>query len=87
MIFNQRVNDDTSMMLVAAKKKIEQCTRLYRNKEYTETGIELARLIGLGIGLTPSGDDSLCGVLAGLILTGKQNPHLPRSFAKQLQNI
>jgi hypothetical protein len=27
------------MMLVAAKKKIEQCTRLYRNKEYTETGI------------------------------------------------
>lgn len=50
VIFNQRVNDDTSMMLVAAKKKIEQCTRLYRNKEYTETGIELARLIGLGIG-------------------------------------
>ena len=43
VIFNQRVNDDTSMMLVAAKKKIEQCTRLYRNKEYTETGIELAR--------------------------------------------
>lgn len=40
MIFNQRVNDDTSMMLVAAKKKIEQCTGLYRNKEYTETGIE-----------------------------------------------
>lgn len=50
VIFNQRVNDDTSMMLVAAKKKIERCTRLYRNKKYTETGIELARLIGLGIG-------------------------------------
>ena len=45
VIFNQRVNDDTSMMLVAAKKKIERCTRLYRNKKYTETGIELARLI------------------------------------------
>ena len=35
VIFNQRVNDDTSMMLVAAKKKIERCTRLYRNKKYT----------------------------------------------------
>ena len=86
MIFNQRVNDDTSMMLVAAKKKIERCTRLYRNKKYTETGIELARLIGLGIGLTPSGDDFLCGVLAGF-LQGKQNPHFPRAFTKQLQNI
>ena len=36
VIFNQRVNDDTSMMLVAAKKKIERCTRLYRNKKYTK---------------------------------------------------
>ena len=35
VIFNQRVNDDTSMMLVAAKKKIERCTRLYRSKKYT----------------------------------------------------
>ena len=39
VIFNQRVTDDTSMMLVAAKKKIERCTGLYRNKKYTETPV------------------------------------------------
>ena len=84
VIFNQRVNDDTSMMLVAAKKKIERCTRLYRNKKYTETGIELARLIGLGIGLTPSGDDFLCGVLAGLILTGQTESTFAKSLHKTI---
>ena len=72
------------MMLVAAKKKIEQCTRLYRNKEYTETGIELARLIGLGIGLTPSGDDFLCGVLAGLLLTGQTESTFAKSLRKTI---
>ena len=84
VIFNRRVNDDTSMMLVAAKKKIERCTRLYRNKKYTETGIELARLIGLGIGLTPSGDDFLCGVLAGLILTGQTESTFAKSLHKTI---
>ena len=35
---------------------------------YTTAAHSLSSLIGLGIGLTPSGDDFLCGVLAGLIL-------------------
>ena len=36
------------------------------------TDAPITNLTGLGIGLTPSGDDFLCGVLAGLILLGKQ---------------
>lgn len=36
------------------------------------TDAPITDLLGLGIGLTPSGDDFLCGVLAGLILLGKQ---------------
>lgn len=76
VIFNHRVNEDTSMMLIAAKKRIELCTRLYKEKNYTESATELARLIGLGIGLTPSGDDFLCGLLAGLILTGQTDSAL-----------
>lgn len=71
IIFNHRIDADTSMMLIAANNKIKKCTDLYTDKKYKETGIELARLIGLGIGLTPSGDDFLCGILAGLILTGQ----------------
>ncbi len=31
---------------------------------------QCARLLGLGIGLTPSGDDILCGIAAGLFLGG-----------------
>lgn len=84
VIFNHHVNDDTSMMLVAAKKKIERCTKLYIEEKYTETGTELARLIGLGIGLTPSGDDFLCGVLAGLILTGQTESVFARSLHKAI---
>jgi len=36
------------------------------------TAAQLAALLGLGIGLTPSGDDFLCGMLAGSILAGRQ---------------
>lgn len=32
----------------------------------------MSELIGLGVGLTPSGDDFLCGVLAGLYIQGKE---------------
>ena len=81
VIFNHHVNDDTSMMLIAAKKRIEKCTQLYIEGEHAETAAELARLIGLGIGLTPSGDDFLCGVLAGLILTGQNDS----TFSKKLR--
>ena len=44
--------------------------------------------MGLGIGLTPSGDDFLCGVLAGLILLGKQDTedfhHLSTEISQNL---
>lgn len=76
IIFNHRITDDTSMMLIAAKNRIKHCTELYNEGKITETGTELARLIGLGIGLTPSGDDFLCGVLAGLILSGQTESDL-----------
>ena len=52
----------------AAKKSLTDC-RLFLQKQETKTAAAaLVRLTGLGIGLTPSGDDFLCGALAGLIL-------------------
>ena len=45
-------------------------------------------LIGLGIGLTPSGDDFLCGVLAGLTLLGLRDSqdfrHLSAEISRNL---
>ena len=80
VIFNHRVDDNTSMMLLAAQKRIEKCTQLYIEGKHIETGAELARLIGLGIGLTPSGDDFLCGMLAGLILAGQTDSAFSKSL-------
>lgn len=52
------------------------------------TAAPITDLMGLGIGLTPSGDDFLCGVLAGLILIGKQDSedfhHLSAEISQNL---
>ena len=52
----------------AAQHLLDQCTALIRQGNWEMAACFLSRLTGLGIGLTPSGDDFLCGALAGLIL-------------------
>ena len=53
----------------AAKKSLTDCRLFLQKQETKAAAAALVRLTGLGIGLTPSGDDFLCGALAGLILT------------------
>lgn len=75
LIFSKspKVNDD--FLLLAASKKLEEITLLLKAQKWQESSEKLTSLIGLGIGLTPSGDDFLCGFLAGMILKGKdQHP-------------
>lgn len=81
-IFNSCPEDRLSLMLLAAKKRITHSLELYKNKKPQEAGNVLSGLLGLGIGLTPSGDDFLCGVLAGLRLSGLEDDE----FAKALKN-
>lgn len=57
--------------LASASMRIRDSIVLFRTESYTEAADSLTDLIGVGKGLTPSGDDFLCGVLAGLALTGK----------------
>ncbi len=64
---------DLSLVLTSAGSRISKCTTLFNQKFYEDAAMELTHLLGLGIGLTPSGDDFLCGVLAGLILCGKSS--------------
>ena len=70
------------LIINAAKNKINNCTNELLNKNYENAANELSSLIGLGIGLTPSGDDFLCGVLAGFIFDNLEN----YSFVKLLKN-
>ena len=59
------------------------CNELLLAGRYHEAASGLSRLLGLGCGLTPSGDDFLCGVLAGCLLSG--NPEHP--FIKHLKDM
>ncbi len=45
-----------------------------RDFQFEDAGTSIRRLIGLGPGLTPSGDDFLVGYLAGLWCTVESNP-------------
>ena len=47
----------------------------------------LCQLIGLGIGLTPSGDDFLCGFLAGLRMSSAVSSHIPADESDRFRQI
>lgn len=49
-----------------ASHQMDTCRSFCLTGTYQNAAEALGKLIGLGIGLTPSGDDFLCGVLAGL---------------------
>lgn len=80
-LFLEKDDNNLSFVLLAAKKYMQRSSRLCLEKNYAHAAHELSRLLGLGIGLTPSGDDFLCGVLAGLFLSGK-NTHPLTGFLK-----
>lgn len=71
ILFNRKPIVEYTRMLDSAQKHIFQSIVFYYEQLPEASAAELSALIGLGIGLTPSGDDFLCGVLAGLRLAGK----------------
>ena len=80
-IFLHSDSAEDDMILRAARNRMEHAYHFYQKHDYENACRELSKLIGLGIGLTPSGDDFLCGILAGLKLINRQN----YTFTKCLQ--
>lgn len=76
--------DNMSLILTAAGNFILCCNELLLKKDYQNAATELSRLLGLGIGLTPSGDDFLCGVLAGLAFTGNAGHPFTHFLKKEI---
>ncbi len=72
LIFQVSPKVDQDFILSAAETKIHEVHRFCDKNQYPQAAAKLSELIGLGIGLTPSGDDFLCGVLAGLYIHGKE---------------
>ena len=72
-------NDETipfrdALVLNAAGLCLKKARAMYRADDegsYRSTAEELSRLIGIGGGLTPSGDDFLCGILTALHAAGE----------------
>lgn len=69
-LMSPKVSQD--LILTVAETKIHEANTLFHKGRYQEVAVKIGGLIGLGIGLTPSGDDFLCGVLAGLYIQGKE---------------
>ena len=73
-----------NLMLQAADRRITAAVAYYKDSQMILAARELCGLIGLGTGLTPCGDDFLCGVLAGLILTGKEEETFSQTLHTQI---
>lgn len=69
------------LFLSAAEKRLSDTEYCIRTNDFQGASSILRGLIGLGLGLTPGGDDFLCGVLAGLFLCGLT----PHPFTRLLQ--
>lgn len=72
-----------SLVHLAARNHILRCNERMRERKYQDAASQLLRLLGLGCGLTPSGDDFLCGVLAGIVFSGSAS----HPFAKHLKAL
>lgn len=84
LIFSESEAVDSNLMMLAGRKRLQNATdflRQYALLDVTQkadsllesAADELVHLIGLGIGLTPSGDDFLTGICAGLLLCNKEH--------------
>lgn len=66
---------ETELLVSAARNHLVCAEKEAGRGNWEEAAKELCSLVGLGIGLTPGGDDFLCGVLAGIELgNGKEHP-------------
>ncbi|MCK3657800.1 hypothetical protein A4G18_03520 [Pasteurellaceae bacterium Pebbles2] len=63
LLIQQRADD---FIFTAIQQILQQATLAFQHGNIQLCAHQLAKLIGVGIGLTPSGDDFLCGVLAAL---------------------
>lgn len=84
LIFSESEAVDSNLMMLAGRKRLQNATDFLRqyalldatqkaDSFFESAADELVHLIGLGIGLTPSGDDFLTGICAGLLLCNKEH--------------
>ena len=72
---------------VYAQKILDSTKECLGRGDVSSAADSLTKLIGLGAGLTPSGDDFLCGILAALSMGGSCSELLPVLKIKILEKL
>ncbi len=85
LLFTNPTRADDLLVLNAAGKRLLEAKLYLQNHQWNEAADMLCRLVGLGLGLTPAGDDFLCGVLAGLIFCGLDSHPFYQALSFQVQ--
>lgn len=67
--------DTTDAWLIRGRKEIGSLGKALAHRDRDAVGQHAVGLLGLGPGLTPAGDDVLCGLLAGLSVLGRRSSH------------
>lgn len=80
LLFVDKPHINQSFFLDTAEKILTEVQTAITNRSWCSAALSLCRLIGLGTGLTPSGDDFLTGILAGLILCNLQHSQFSQSL-------
>lgn len=70
LLFTKRDPPCADPILSIAQTAVQQSIHFCQAQDWSACTRSLLSLLGLGIGLTPSGDDFLCGFLAGLAWAG-----------------
>lgn len=73
-IFQASQDIGSDLVRMAAAGHIQAAINAVHAGDPVFAAKELSSLVGVGAGLTPSGDDFLCGILAGLRLSGVPAP-------------
>ncbi|MEG1491408.1 MAG: DUF2877 domain-containing protein [Oscillospiraceae bacterium] len=76
----------SSLSAQAASHILSRCHELLLSRNWDYAALKAADLLGLGEGLTPSGDDFLCGMLAATDMLGTKDAQLARaSLVRELR--
>ncbi len=86
LIFNHSKEVDDNLILRAAGNHLLSLQELLEEPDLsaTKAARQATKLLGLGIGLTPSGDDFLSGLLAGLILCDQNESAFARALKEEI---
>ncbi len=84
LLFTAPERAGESLILAAAQKRLDETYRALCQRSCDKAARSLVRMTGLGPGLTPAGDDFLCGVLAGLILCGCRHHPFAEALRREI---